>query len=257
MTCLQDEGPERTRAVSPFVLDTFEVTVGRFRRFVDAWSFTAPPSNAGAHPHIPDSGWRPAWSAQLPASRAQMKAALACEAINPTLATWSDVPGARESRPINCVTWYDAFVFCLWDGGRLPTEAEWEYAAANGPANDPYPWGAAPPSRTLAAFGCQFEPAGTGCQGGDIAPVGSFPPGRNLAGHHDLAGNMSEWILDAFDAYVPVAERDTANTARGGLRIGRGGSWFAAPVHLRAAARSASPADYHSSGAGIRCARSP
>ncbi len=253
MTCFQDEAPERARRVSPFVLETFEVTVGRFRRFADTWSYRPPSSNAGAHPHIPDSGWQPAWDTQLLPSREDLRAALAG---GPVDATWTDLPAGREDRPINNVTWYEAFVFCLWDGGRLPTEAEWEFAAANGSRNDPYPWGSDAPSPERAAHACGFDKI-SGCRAGDIAPVGSLPLGRNLAGHHDLAGNLSEWILDAFDQYGPASDHDAANTARGGLRNGRGGSWFSPPDVLRAAARAPSPADLRPNGGGIRCARSP
>mgnify|MGYP003377341929 CR=1 FL=1 len=110
--------------VSGFVLDKFEVTVGRFRAFVNAGKgvrSAAPVEGTGAHRNIPGSGWRAAWNEMLITSRDALSAALQCEAF---YQTWTDRPGANERRPLTCVTWYEAMAFCIWDGGFLPTEAE-------------------------------------------------------------------------------------------------------------------------------------
>ncbi len=126
--------------VSDFRLDTYEVTVGRFRKFVEAGlgnQGKPPQAGAGANPYIANSGWDPAWNASLAVDTNGLKAALKCSV---TYQTWTDNPAGAEARPINCVDWFEAFAFCAWDGGFLPTEAEWNYAAAGGAEQRPYPW---------------------------------------------------------------------------------------------------------------------
>jgi formylglycine-generating enzyme len=123
--------------VSSFRLDRFEV-VGRFRKFVAAYPGSKPKAGDGAHPLIAGSGWDAAWDANLPADKPTLVALSKCDS---SFQTWTDAPGANENLPMNCMSWYEALSFCAWDGGRLPTEAEWNDAAAGGSEQRVCPWG--------------------------------------------------------------------------------------------------------------------
>lgn len=123
----QVETPTAEATVSGFELDKYEVTVGRFRAFIagyDAWRSAAHPApGAGAHPLIPDSGWRPEWSLFETAAELESEAGIQCSSLSQTFTV-----GSAEL-PVNCVTWLEAFAFCISDRARLPTETEWEAAA--------------------------------------------------------------------------------------------------------------------------------
>lgn len=247
-------------SVSELYLDTFEVTVARYRAFVadyDRWRGEQhPAAGEGAHPRIAGSGWQQAWNEQLPdTSAALSQAAILClEDPDSTLASMS-----ADAQPANCVSWYDAFAFCVWDGGRLPTHAEWEHAATGGDEQRLYPWGAAPaPTDELAVFGC--EPAGDAgaarCEP-PLAPVGSRPLGAGRWGQLDLAGSVSEWTLDAYGVYPARCEDCTLldDPLGLGLRFFRGGSWTDDESALALGERPAAPAVLRASFLGFRCAR--
>lgn len=238
-----EEQPEHMTTVSGFGLDKYEVTVARFRQFL--LSYAGPPlDGAGAHPLIPGSGWQPAWNVNV-TNAASIQAGVKSSLFN---ATWTDSVGPNEAKPINMVTWYEAFAFCAWDGGRLPTEAEWEYASAGGMENRLYPWGAAPPSPSLAVFGSVSFVS--------VAAVGSTPGGNGLFHQSDLAGNVWEWVLDAYD---PAAYNTGCNDCAyldGFARVFRGGSWVQPGENLRATTRSRGVEVFRDPNVGLRCARS-
>jgi formylglycine-generating enzyme required for sulfatase activity len=175
----------------------------------------------------------------------------------PEYSTWTLTPGPRENLPVNCVTWFEAFAFCVWDGGRLPTEAEWEFAAANGPSGDLFPWGEDLPTQELAVYCTQAVDVCDQPSSLLVAAVGSQPRGANVWGHRDLAGNIDEWTLDAWGPYPQSAVTNYADVSSDGLRIGRGGSFSEGPSFLRAASRGASAATVVNPDSGLRCARSP
>ncbi|MBL4684183.1 MAG: SUMF1/EgtB/PvdO family nonheme iron enzyme [Nannocystaceae bacterium] len=183
--CIEREEPEHDANVDPFLLDKYAVTVGRFRRFIDAWNDNwRPEVGDGNHPGIEGSGWQAAWSGLTPGALQQ---GLNCSS---NFETWTDEPGDNENKPITCVSWYEAQAFCVWDGGRMPTEAEWEFAAAGGDQNRLYPWGGAPPDETRAVY-----------DAGATQPVGTKPDGAGRWGHLDLAGNVREWSFDCYEKY--------------------------------------------------------
>ncbi|HKQ70102.1 MAG TPA: SUMF1/EgtB/PvdO family nonheme iron enzyme [Polyangiaceae bacterium] len=243
-------GPEHSATVASYRLDKYEVTVGRFRRFVDAYvssAASAPPQGAGKHPLIEGTGWTNGF---LPADRATFESWLNCES---GLGTWTSTPGANESKPINCVNWYTAFAFCAWDGGRLPTEAEWEHAAA-GFEERRYPWGFPFPDCTYANHYVSGY-----CAGGSGAPVavGSTIKGNGQWGHADLGGNVAEWTFDLFAEYTTSPCVNCATTVGEILsgRVFRGGSWKHVYGALRSADRLNSAAGAGASFIGFRCAR--
>lgn len=249
-----DEQPEHPATVATFSLDTFEVTVGRFRLFVNTFDGTPPAVGAGAHPLIPNSGWQSGWP--LPATKAALMSSVKCD---PQFQTWTDTPGDNERYAIDCVTWYVAFAFCAWDGGRLPTEAEWEYAAAGGSDNRLYPWGWADPSLPANAALANSVYS----DNSPFVAVGSHPSGNGKWGHRDLGGGMDEWTLDGYAQGWYAASGgnpcdNCANLVQNGLRVARGGSFLddvGFTNHMSAASRDASGDTGTTSNVGFRCAR--
>ena len=175
--------------VADFWLDRYEITVGRYRKFLAAnvWSRANPPApGTGAHPLIPGSGWNPSWNGELPPPPAREPyVGFACG--------WAASKDGSQNAPEGSLCWQEAFLFCAWDGGRLPTEAEWNYAAAGGSEQRRYPWSSPPSSRTIDDSYAVY--CGGSCDSSQN--VGSkSPKGDGRWGHADLAGNVLEWTLD-------------------------------------------------------------
>jgi formylglycine-generating enzyme len=256
-TCNANETPEHDATVAPFALDKYEVTVGRFRKYVEAYdSLGAPPADGGGvNPNVLGTGWQKAWNGNLSADSTALKnSQLKC---NSSYQTWTDTAVENEAYPINCLNWYHAFAFCIWDGGRLPTEAEWEYAATGGNQNRIYPWGNSPPDSSRANYnGSNYSPY--------VAAGSKGTTGAGYFGHADLAGSMWEWAFDWFSSSYygstasPTVCSNCANTTGASYRAIRSGGWGNEwPYSLRSAFRVyGSPGD-RGSGNGIRCARTP
>lgn len=243
------DDPSYPATVSDFRLDAFEVTVGRFRAFVADNGGTqvhAPAKGAGAHPKAPKSGWDPEWNSRLLHDRRELEAALSCgkQVDDPT--TWTDQPGPYESHPMLCVDWYEAFAFCAWDGGRLPSDAELNFAASGGSEQRLYPWKGDRIGKEYAVYGCYDMTC--------LAPVGSRPKGRGRWGQFDLLGSAGEWTLDTYDIpHVPcddcVATQDWVS------RQMRGASYAGHElIDVYSAYSNGKKADARL-GMGFRCAR--
>ena len=258
--------PSYTATVSEFRLDKYEATVGRFRQFVDTGQGTRanpPMPGAGTHPRIAGSGWDATWNINLVADTPALLAAHKCDA---TYQTWTDTPGANENRPMVCIDWYEAMAFCAWDGGFLPTEAEWNYAAAGGSEQRAYPWSNPPSSISIDSTRASYHDGTTcvgdgmpGCALTDLVAVGTKPAGDGRWGQSDLAGNVWEWTLDWYASPYPQTPCiDCANLTPGTVQACRGGSFSRDVTLLRAAARypgGGSPGRYND--LGVRCARTP
>jgi formylglycine-generating enzyme required for sulfatase activity len=156
---------------------------------------------------------------------------------------WSTTP----EHPIVIVTWDEASAYCEAIGGRLPTEAEWEYAARGGRDGAIYPWGDdAPANEAHSAKGAVF-------QGDRAQPVKTFGP--NGYGLFDMAGNVWEWTADASTLYTADARTDPQGALRGSTRIVRGGAFADDGANLRVSNRTPNQQDRVNVNVGFRCAR--
>jgi formylglycine-generating enzyme len=250
--------PSFPATVSGFLLDRFEVTAGRFRNFVAAYPSSKPKAGDGAHPLIANSGWKPAWDVNLPADRQTLMSWNDSSPSCQMSATWNDALAANVNLPANCISWYLAMAFCAWDGGRLPTDAEWNYAAAGGNEQRPYPWGTTEIDSRYAVFDCLADgvPAPS-CTRTWILQVGSKPKGNGKWGHADLAGSMWEWSLDAYEDRYSATCSNCANLTDDPYRMLRGGSFLDGSSQLRSSARIKFSTTESTINIGIRCARTP
>jgi formylglycine-generating enzyme required for sulfatase activity/tRNA A-37 threonylcarbamoyl transferase component Bud32 len=135
---------------------------------------------------------------------------------------------AYDDYPMVNVDWHQAAAYCTWAGGRLPTEAEWEYAAS-GPEKQIYPWGNEYDGTRLniCDASCDFDWNDETYDDGyaDTAPVGSYPAGASWCGALDMAGNVWGWTADWYGAYPSAREENPTGPASGEQRVIRGGSF--------------------------------
>ncbi len=182
-------------------------------------------------------------------------------------------PEAKAKHPVNCVDWEMAAAYCKASGGRLPTEAEWEFAA-RGPDGRKYPWGDEEPSaghlnacgKECVAWGKKNhvdEEAMYAADDGfpNTAPVGSFPRGASRYGVQDVVGNVWEWVADWYAPYTadaqeaPEGPREAPHGDTNEGRVIRGGAWNGAqPAWVRPTFRYHDTPEKRSYGVGFRCA---
>lgn len=221
----ENESPLHPVTLSDFRIDRYEVTNAQFREFLE---------------HVPE--WR---KEQLDAS----------EHNGDYLADWQDghYPDKSARLPVGFVTWSAAQSYCRWRGGRLPTEAEWEYVARSGDGRE-FPWGDDLPTASLANYYASNY--------GKRIEVGSYPP--NVFGVYDLAGNVWEFLLDEWTpdylaatqrnpiAGGPVADEQIRKIE--GRRSVRGASFGGSIVNLRTRWRDSHVVSNATEFVGFRCA---
>ena len=240
-----EENPPHLVIVPTFAIDTHEVTVERFSKFIAATGHRTEAEKWG-------------WSGVFDIQKQDWKP------VNG--ATWKEVggPGTKPSAlndPVTHVSWNDAVAFCAYEKGRLPTEAEWEYAARGGKEGEIFPWGneLRPGGKPAANWWQGVFPSRATREDGFLsrAPVGRFKP--NGYGLYDMIGNVWEWNADWFDAgyYLKSPVENPKGPATGKDRVMRGGSWMCSENfcrNFRNAARSFAAPDSGLDNLGFRCA---
>lgn len=254
------EGPIRAVTLSPFAIDTVTVSNARYAQFVEATGYVTETERIG---------WSYVFAAFLPAAVRKISPR---PEVTPwwaavTGATWNhpEGPGSdttgREDHPVVHVSHADATAYATWAGGRLPTEAEWEYAARGGLEQARFPWG-----EDLTPGGvhrCNVwqgvfpvkNTAEDGWKG--TAPVDAYEP--NGFGLHNVAGNVWEWCADWFSAthHLTAGRTDPTGPDRGDSRVMRGGSYLCHASYCnryRVAARTANTPDSAGGNNGFRVA---
>jgi formylglycine-generating enzyme required for sulfatase activity len=253
------------RLTNAFAIDAYEVTVQRFAAFIAS-------ANAGV----------PVTTVRIPGAMLMLTGfpAPAPPAAGAGPACNWGVHG-RDLHPINCIDWYSALAFCVWDGGRLPTEAEWEWVARSRhvdalPSPRRYPWGDEAPGGSSDG-GCD-RAQWNDCPGDDGAATREVGAFAATGGVFDLAGNVREWTLDQYAPYTDPtcwngATRDNpmcgpttiAFSAAAATQVPhalRGGSFSIVMVpFMDTAARTnnqaGTPGHATESGIGFRCVRDP
>ncbi len=202
-----DAKPPHEVEVKPFMLDQFEVTNADFKLFVDAAKY------------------------QTDAEKDKQAD------------TWLTYAQGKDDHPVVKVSWNDAKAFCEWAGKRLPTEAEWEYAA-RGTDGRAYPWG-----NEFNAKNANGKDSGLRA----TAAVGSFPGGASPFQIQDMAGNVQEWTASAAERYPGNTTDSKLYGAN--LLIQRGGGWFATQDRLTTFFRDSNVATAANDDVGFRCAK--
>ena len=200
------------------------------------------------------------WIDQTEVTNAQYRKCVEAGACEPPIECFRGDPtfddSSKADHPVVCVDWYDAQAYCEWAGGRLPTEAEWEYAA-RGEAGLLYPWGDTFDGTKLnyCDSTCEKSHADDTFTDGyaRTAPVGSFTEGVSWCGAYDMAGNVFEWVADWLGDYPEEAQVNPLGPEFGTEKVSRGCSWFYHPARARGAAREALAPEKSFDRLGFRC----
>jgi formylglycine-generating enzyme required for sulfatase activity len=218
---MDHESPVHEVKLDAFQIGRYPVTVAEYQKFVEDEEHGYAQPSAWRHGWQPDNAVPREWDEQI---------------LHPT-------------RPVVNVNWFEATAYCEWAELRLPTEAEWEYAA-RGTEGRKYPWGKDAPNANLANYYGEVR-------FGSASPVGLFPSGATPEGILDLAGNVWEWCADWYgeNYYKNSPLENPTGPESGSERCLRGGSWSDPVTYLRAASRNWLRPGDGDSYFGFRCAR--
>jgi formylglycine-generating enzyme required for sulfatase activity len=233
-----DERLHQVEIPGPLALGETELTVGQFRRFVEATGYRTEVDRSSTCLR-PDKDWQ--------------------QLVPDMTLTWES-PGFAVSadHPVACIGWNDAIAYAQWLSGqtghryRLPTEAEWEYAARAGSGSSRF-WGDDPKAGCRLANSAECKDEHT-----YAAPVGTYP--ANGFGLREMLGNLAEWTCSDYSKTYggpELACADPGATGGDSPRVLRGGSWLDAPALVRSAARDAAPPNLGLSTVGLRLVREP
>jgi len=257
------EGPAREVTLDAFYIDEYPVTNEQMEEFVRA---------TGYRTEAERFGWSFVFQGHIPADRYAQIVDRQVPGVN----WWCKVNGAdwrrpegpdsgiasRSRYPAVHISWNDAIEYCRWSGKRLPSEAEWEYAARGGLEQKLYPWGdeLTPGGRHLCnIWQGRFPSLDTGDDGyTTLAPVDAFPP--NAFGLYTITGNAWEWCHDWFHrAYHVTATRSNpVGPAAGSAKVMKGGSYLCHQSYCnryRVAARTSNTPDSATTNISFRCVR--
>ncbi len=241
------ERPVHDVSIQPFWIDEHEVTVGQFAAFVDATNYVTEAEKFG-------------WSLVFDLKTGEWGRVDGADWRRPE----GDTVLADSAEPVVQISWNDANAYAKWAGKRLPTEAEWEFAARGGLTGKEYSWGddLRPGGKPVANWWQGVFPEKNTGEDGFVgrAKVKSFPP--NGYGIYDTAGNVWEWTADWYSEnyYGRSPTSDPKGPEEGVERSMRGGSWMCAEnfcTNYRVAARSHSSPDTGLNNLGFRCVRDP
>lgn len=256
------EGPARRVEISGFYMDKYEVSNAEFAEFVEETGYITEAEKFG------DSFVLELLLSDEVKSEITQAVANAPWWLPVEEASWKAPEGkdssidSRMNHPVVHISWNDAVAYCKWAGKRLPTEAEWEFAARGGLEGRLYPWGNNPNPRGehwMNIWQGEFPLENT-AEDGYIAtaPVDSFPP--NKFGLHNLAGNVWEWTADWWTVrHSKEFQNNPKGPPSGKEKVKKGGSYLCHPNYCyryRCAARSQNTPDSSASNLGFRCAKS-
>ncbi|HEY1380359.1 MAG TPA: formylglycine-generating enzyme family protein [Gemmataceae bacterium] len=284
----EDERPRHKVYVDGFWMDRTEVTNAQFAKFVQATGYITvaerKPDWEEMRKHLPPDTPKPAEEMLVPGSAVFVVPDGDVTTDGPPV-WWRYVPGAnwrhpdgpassiegKEDYPAIHIAWEDAAAYAKWAGKRLPTEAEWEFAARGGLDRKTYVWGDKlnPDGKWMAnSWQGKFPRENTGEDGfKGLAPVKQYPP--NGYGLYDMSGNAWEWCQDWYDPEYyassdyrnpqgPTAGRGSRQNPGQASRVRRGGSFLCADnycMRYLPAARDENPPDSSACHTGFRCVK--
>ncbi|HAP66724.1 MAG TPA: DNA recombination protein RecF [Nitrospinae bacterium] len=235
-----DEKPVHEVCVDDFYIGKYELTVSEFREFVNTTGYMTEGEIGDGCSVYGGGEWKKDTGREWKKDRSK---------------SWRNPSFSQgNNHPVSCVSWRDAVVYIEWLSNktgkryRLPTEAEWEYAARSGGKVEK--WAGTNNESELMDYAWYNKNSGS-----KTHPVGQKK--SNGLGLYDMAGNVWEWCSDWFDEkYYSNSPKDNPKGADNGIRVLRGGSWYNAPHRLRTSVRAEREPDKRADGSGFRLAAS-